>query len=275
MGSRRCPSGLEARVGSVLAGVVLGLFGGFGGTGEASAQPLPPPGPSAPSQAAPAPSPSAPASPTPPPPLEAGGLAPPGSPPPLAPAVLETERDLSKAEQEDSGRGLQYFFVSGALGVGHAGLMAASGDALVDSRSLDPVGTGWLYGGDLGVRLLAFSVGARFRMLATSDYQLFTLAGRFALHVPIGSLEPYVHVGAGYAGLAGTEARSIDGVDVFLGGGLDVYLSNVVSVGMALDADLLLLYRAAAPADGVALYAESGSAIGLGGSLSAILGLHF
>lgn len=227
--------------------------------------------------------------------LEAGGLKPPeavqsgANPTPSA----QTEAALDRAAQEDSGRGLEFVWLNAELGPQYLGLHTLKADSLVDGQLAKSKGFGMNYGAGLGVRLLAFTLGARFRFGNFSDWQLWTLDAEAGLHIPLGRIEPYFSFAAGYASLAGFDSAQLGsapnrarGLDLRGGAGLDVYLSNAFSVGANLSADVLFLSRKAASgaASGTAnaeqqraasVYASDGSGIGVGATLSAVAGLHF
>jgi hypothetical protein len=231
--------------------------------------------------------------------LEAGGLKPPApvesaasSAPPSQP-----EAQLELAKQEDSGRGLEFVWLNADVGGEYLGLQTLKAKQLVDSNIVKSKGLGAVYGAGLGVRLLVFTVGARFRLGNFSDWQVWTLNAEAGLRIPLGRLEPYVTLGGGYASLgdfggstfaSSLKAASVkaNGVDVRAGVGLDVYLTNTFSVGGNLTGEALFLGRSgtnSAPPSGAsqnelnaaAVFAGHGSGIGAGATLSAVLGLHF
>src|SRR6478609_3419961 len=216
--------------------------------------------------------------------LQAGGLKPPeavqsdANPTP----ATQTEAQLDRADQEDSGRGLEFAWLAAELGPQYVGLQALQADNLVDGTLVDSSGVGMGYGAGLGARLLAFTLGARFRFGNFSDWQLWTLGAEAGMHIPLGRLEPYFTLGAGYASLGGFKPDAVTpykpsahGFDVRASAGLDYYLSNTFSVGANLSGDLLFLSRSASGAGANAFYAQDGSGIGAGGTLSLVLGLHF
>lgn len=227
--------------------------------------------------------------------LQAGGLKPPdavqsdANPTPST----QTEAQLDRADKEDSGRGLEFVFLNAEAGPSYVGLETLKSKGLVDSNLVKSKGLGMTYGAGLGVRLLVFTLGARFRYGNFSDWQLWTLNAEAGMHIPLGRIEPYVTFGAGYASLGGikpeglgSSAMSASGLDVRGGVGLDVYLTNTFSVGGNLTGDVLFLGRkdtiptpflppGASPSAASAVYAGSGSGIGAGATLSAVLGLHF
>jgi hypothetical protein len=218
--------------------------------------------------------------------LEAGGLRPPeavDSTPPAEPEGQSPERELAKADEEDAGRGLEWVWLNVEVGGQHLGLQTLKASSLVDADQVKTTQTGLVYGAGAGVRILVFTVGARFRLGSFEDWRLWTLGAEGGLRIPIGKLEPYFTVGVGYASVgsfanevAAASGAKIWGVNARLGGGLDYYLSNTFSVGGSFTGDMLFLSRAGVSGgDEAAFYAEDGSAIGAGATLTAVVGLHF
>lgn len=220
-----------------------------------------------------------------------GGLSPPpalesNETPPEPPPGQETEARLEEAERKDAGRGLEFFWVNGEVGAEHVGFRSFSDDGLVDPAVVDTANTGLLYGGGLGFRLVFITGGARFRMAQFSEFKLWTVNLEAGLRIPMGSLEPYVTLGGGYASSASLKALGdngpeidVRGFDIRGGAGLDYYLTELFSAGVNLTGDVLFLSRskidaAGLPAESAAVYAEDGSAIGGGVSLTAVIGVH-
>ncbi len=236
--------------------------------------------------------------------MSAGGLAPPPSAQQgQSSSEVQTEQQLNKSEQEDSGRGLEWVYLNGEIGMEHLGLQTFKANHLVDANVVKSTQTGLMYGGGVGVRLVFLTLGARFRMGNFSDWQLWTLNGELGLHIPLGNLEPYFTLGAGYASLGSFSAGnlgsalnsagvSITGYNIRAGAGLDFYITPMVSVGANLTGEMLGLTRpgvdpsklksattttttsgAAQAASDV--YAADGSSIGAAVSLTGVAGLHF
>ncbi len=221
--------------------------------------------------------------------LQAGGLRPPEAVPSDASGAPapQTEARLDRADREDSGRGLEFVWLNAEVGPEYLGLQTLRDKHLVDASSLDSKGAGMSYGAGVGVRLLVFTFGARFRLGNFSDYQLWTLNAEAGMHFPLGRVEPYLTLGGGYASLGDYDTSKLavrpnnaHGFDARAGFGVDVYLSNTFSVGGNLTGDVLFLSRSAsapsATADpSLAVYDQDGSGIGVGGAVTAVLGLHF
>src|SRR6187399_2157545 len=259
--------------------LALGSFGSAFVARSVLAQTAPPaPPPPAPPPAAPAASSS----------LSAGGLAPPpaletGPASGAAPATpAATEAELAKADKEDSGRGLEFVWVNGDVGVMHLGLGTLKNDAIVDPASVSTTQTGVVVGAGAGVRLVFLTLGVRFRYAPLPDTKLWTLGLEGGLHWPFGAFEPYLTLGAGYVqagAMPGVDAPTLRGVDARLGGGFDYYLTNMFSVGVNAGADLLFLSREGSctqplDANGApGFYCQSGSSMGGALTATALAGL--
>ena len=218
--------------------------------------------------------------------LQAGGLKPPDAvqSDPATTAPSQTEAQLDLADKEDSGRGLEFVYLNPEVGASYLGLHTLKDKGLVDGTQAKSKGAGVLFGAGVGVRMLAFTLGARFRFASFSDWQLWTLGAEGGFHIPLGRLEPYFTVGAGYASLGGFDSAKLGvaprahGLDVRGGVGLDYYLTNTFSVGANLSGEVLFLSRTAKSVDATtpaSFYGTDGSGIGAGATLSAVLGLHF
>ena len=182
--------------------------------------------------------------------LQAGGLKPPeaiqsaGSPTP----ATQTETELDRADKEDSGRGLEFVFLNAELGPEYLGLHTLKASSLVDAELARSKALGMAYGAGAGIRLLAFTFGARFRFGNFTDFRLWTLNAEAGMHIPLGHIEPYFTLGGGYASLGGFDAAKLGstpnaahGLNLRGGVGIDVYLSNTFSVGSNLTAEALFL----------------------------------
>src|SRR5262249_38410999 len=139
---------------------------------------------------------------TPPPGMQSGGLAPPpSSPPPSGPWSPQspTEARLTEADSTDSRRGLDFFYVDAELGAEYLAPEAFHGPLLpaIAKKS----GVGLAVGGALGVRLLYFTVGPHVRYAAFSTFHFLTVDLDLGWRVPLGRLEPYGVVSAGYGKL--------------------------------------------------------------------------
>ena len=207
-------------------------------------------------------------------------------PPPPAPAdpiyPNDAERQFEDAEQSDSGRGLEFVYFDVGSGAQFVSLEAlSSNNVYIAGAPLETSSFGPSFSAGTGLRLLFFTVGPRFRFGTFSDWDFWTLNLDLGWRIPLGKLDPYAFVGGGFAKLAyhsgagdaGPDAGST-GFDVRFGGGLDYYVSNVLSVGGKLDVDLLRLSHSVTNASRMVLV-HSWSSLGLVITPGAVAGLHF
>ena len=261
----------------------------------------PPPGGAPPPGAAP---PAAPPPPAFPPSLQAGGLTPPSSTmPPTAPALdpNQTEKDLDKAQKEDSKRGLEWFWINAEGGFSYVDMRTFVVDdkdftfGFVPTKAL-----GGTVGAGLGVRFLFLTLGARGRVGLFDPWQLFTVGGEIGIHIPLGRVEPHFELGGGYAAVgnvSGLVKGSSDAISISGGYGraslgVDVFVTPIFSVGVLGSADLLALVRpklndtqiqaiqddpnvTAFQKSAATGFGTEGSSLGLAGGVTAVLGLHF
>jgi hypothetical protein len=227
--------------------------------------------------------------------LSAGGLTPPSSQPndPYANPSTPTEQELERAEREDSGRGLEFFYINAEAGGEHLGLQTFQSKNLVDAGTVKTTQTGAVFGAGLGLRLVFITIGPRFRIGLFDQWQLWTLNGELGLRIPLGNIEPYFTFGGGYASVgafssdnvgAGLNSSEVDitGYNIRGGFGLDYYVSNTLSIGANLTGELLVLTRPGVDPSKISgsgsaadVYAADGSSIGSGVTLTGVLGLHF
>ncbi len=113
------------------------------------------------------------------------------------------------------------------------------------------------------------------------------------LRIPLGDIEPYFTFGGGYASVGSFSSDnigsglnssdvSITGWNLRGGFGIDLYLSNVFSIGANLTGEMLVLTRPGVDPSKISsssstsdIYAADGSSIGAAVSLTGVAGLHF
>jgi hypothetical protein len=223
--------------------------------------------------------------------LEAGGLEAPEAMPETGDRRNDAERSLDEADEKDAGRGLEFAYLKAEVGYQIVGLATVSNGGLF-SKSADVSERSLMFSVGAGMRVLYFTLGARFRRMAAQDFGLWTLGGELGIRVPIGSLEPFGIFEVGYAKVFGLDYASLEptgeqeevnvrGMNVRLGGGLDYYFSDSFSVGGQVTGELLFLRRLAKGAPSVCEgqsdcpYDEEGSGVGAGLTTSLVVGLHF
>jgi hypothetical protein len=228
-----------------------------------------------------------------PPPLSTGGLTPP--PTSARPAgETATLSRLERAEREDAGRGLEFVWLNVESGYQYVALQALRADSLVDGQVVADRGSAFALGVGAGLRLIFFTLGARFRLAQQSAWDLWTLSGELGLHFPLGVLEPYFSLSAGYASLGSLSPQNTaaelalsqvdaSGFDARLGAGLDWYINPLLSIGAQGSAEVLVLSRKGRPlttaeglgAEPAGVYARDGDGIGIALALTGVVGLHF
>lgn len=212
----------------------------------ASAQVQPPPspagGPSPPNSAA-VPASSAPT---------AGGL--------IAPAPLPSRdlgqsvaaRQLEEAEDEDSGRGLSWFYLDAEGGYQFVSLETFDVDASnLTAGFIKDEASGGFVGAGLGLRLVFLTVGPRARVGFFQDWQLYSIGGEMGFRFPLGRIEPHASIGAGYSALGNVAGAlkglensvRIRGFDVRVSGGVDLFPTTWLSVGGGVSWEFLALTR--------------------------------
>lgn len=196
-----------------------------------------------------------------------------------------TATRLDQSEQDDSGRGLEFFYVNGGLGLGYVGLETFNSDKLALAKtnsaamSLD-IG--------LGLRLLIVTLGPRLRTYVANGYDLWQVNGEVAAHVPISKIDVSFGLHGGYAFLGAltgdalaTSASSnpsndvrVRGFDLGLDFGVDYYVAKVFSVGGAVNGEALFLKRPALASTSDPAFGAAGGSAGIAAALGVRLGLH-
>jgi hypothetical protein len=188
-------------------------------------------------------------------------------------------RELDLADQADSGRGLEFFWLSGDVGAAYLDLAVSAPGRLLPG--LAESGLGAAYGGGLGARLLYFTTGARFRLINLGSYDVWTLGLELGARLPLGAFEPFGRVSAGYLGVMRAETLGIPlsagGFFTRFSGGADYYISDAFSLGAELGFSVGTVSRAAVlgvPADGPDALRENVSSLALGCELMMNVGFH-
>ena len=172
----------------------------------------------------------------------AGGLTAPGPiPEEQAPAKNTTELELEESSEGDSGRGLSWFWIDVDGGFQHVGLETFSvNKSNLTAGLVKSEASGSYVGAGLGLQLMFLRIGPRARVGFFDDWQLFSVGGEVGLRLPLGFLEPHIDLGGGYValgsmsggGLAAISKNArVSGAYGRIGGGLDIFLGSVFSVG--------------------------------------------
>lgn len=217
-------------------------------------------------------------------------------------AEYETTRRLDEAEQEDSGRGFELFWLDGQIGGSYINMRQFSSETFQIEKA-DAGGPSFSAGA--GVRFVVVVLGARLRHHALTSFNMWQINAEAGLKIPVKSFDILfgLHGGYSFVGRLGdasvatntntpapTDAVSIRGFNGGADVAFDYYVSPVFSVGAGILADFLLLNRP--PVDkppsfdqlpqeqkdainNDPLYQKSGTSAGLQLAGGLRLGLHF
>jgi hypothetical protein len=235
----------------------------------------------------------------PPPPMDPNAPGAPGEPAQASPEQATTAK-LDEAEQSDTGRKFELFWVDGYLGGSYIDMRQFSSDTLQIERASSG---GPMFALGAGIRLVVLVLGVRAKYNALSAFNMVQLNGELGFKIPISQVDLLfgAHGGYSFVGRVGegtvaatstaapsnADAVKIRGFNAGLDFALDYYVSPTFSVGAGFFADFLFLNRPpvdkpagltpeqSAALDADPLYQKSGTSAGLqlGGALR--LGVHF
>jgi hypothetical protein len=226
----------------------------------------------------------------PPPPISSTA---PGSPTGNA-APPSTAQRLDDADKKDAKRGLEWVYAQAEVGFSYYALAAFSEDLSLTRTNH----AGAAVGVAAGIRLLFFTIGARFRYNLQSAFNLWQLNLVAGFHIPSGSWDPYFGVHGGYSAIGKLGDNSVSGLvtgssidqldvkgfNLGINFGVDYYIASFFSLGLDVSVEGIFLNRpplplpAGVPQSAVAgnpLYENSGNTAGLGAIGSVHAGLHF
>lgn len=190
---------------------------------------------------------------------------------PSAAADDDRERD----EEEDEEFGEEVVWLDARAGYtamdmvvfeAHEGLLTAG---LVPSSIGGPT-----VAAGVGVRLWFVTIGPRITLTVfdtpegrQGDFNLWSADGEIGLRIPLGRVEPHLTVAGGYSAVGGIsdavepigDSYSITGANVRAGAGLDVYITENISVGADGSAEALILSRPGVPLAELATARQVGS----------------
>ncbi|MBX3202104.1 MAG: hypothetical protein KF894_28500 [Labilithrix sp.] len=239
----------------------------------------------------------------PPPPMNPGspGSAP-GSPTVEQQQQGATTRRLDEAEQQDSGRNFELFWIDGSIGGSYINMSQFSSESFQIEKA-SAGGPAFSLGA--GARFVILVVGARLRHNALSTFNMWQLNAEAGFKIPIRSFDVLFGLHGGYsfvgrlgdAGLAtntetpaSNDAVSIRGFNAGVDVAFDYYVSPLFSVGAGILGDFLFLNRPPvglpanyatltpdqqAAINGDPVYQRSGTSAGLQLAGGLRLGLHF
>jgi hypothetical protein len=247
----------------------------------------------------------------PPPPMTPETPGYPGAPQPGYPgqpgAAPPSAGSNADDESEDSGLGLEWVWLRPEVGFSYVDMeslssgLSPSGIPGQQPSIQKTHGSGYFYGGAIGIRLLFLTVGARLvNQQLSSVGNLWDIGGEAALHMRVWRIDPYFGLRAGYTWVGSLDSSSVQSAtgvspssDVAIHGfsvgpaaGIDLYFAHLFSIGADASAEVMFLKRPpATPPAGIdpnklppnvgALYQQSGSSVGLGTNIGVHVGLHF
>lgn len=224
----------------------------------------------------------------------------PGSPTPAPPQPPNGQaEELKKSEKEDSEIGLKWVWLNAEAGFSRINMTSFDNSTFALKKD-ESNGFVWSVGAAL--QLLGMTFGLRARNHAHDAYSLWQVNLELGLHLRFGRVDPYFLFRGGYDFMGKLDGESVSNpttapasasVTGWNGGGafgLDFYLTKVLTLGAQVNADILFLKRPPAelpkefallpPAQQLAikndpLYQQSGTSVGYGLGIGALLGLHF
>ncbi len=195
------------------------------------------------------------------------------SPPPRGPARPRRHR-----HEDDSNREFDLLWVGAEVGRSVVDLKMVSYDDLLPSQ-IDVRETGLGFGAAAGIRVKFLSAGLHLAVGQFKEFDIWAINLDGQLRIPLGSIEPYLRLGIGYAflgafsGQVDMEGVSVDGWDVQAGFGLDLYPSDFFSLGAGADFTVLNLSRTDSITSVDLL--QDGAAVGVAVFVQAKAALHF
>jgi hypothetical protein len=196
----------------------------------------------------------------------------------------------SASESEPSGTGpagssnhiSELAYLNPEVGVEYVGLQTLHLTRELFPSRVNTSDIGPAVGVGAGVRLLFLTLGARFRFGHFRQWDLWTLNAEVGFKAPLGAIEPFIGLGAGYAKLGSLQDREVlvQGYDIRLTAGVDYYFNKTFSIGGAATADLLGMTRAGVDLNqrtgslSEEVYKLDGSSVGIAIMASAVVGVH-
>jgi hypothetical protein len=168
-------------------------------------------------------------------------------------------------EETSSGRTIDLLWIGPELGLSHVNLKTISYEQLLPSE-VNVESTGPSFGVMGGFKLSFFAAALHLNVGSYDDFDIWSINLDAQLRIPVPLIEPYFHVGLGYAFLGsfgdGMSDATVDGWDARVGAGLDIYPSDYFSFGGGFDFTIYNLTRS----DSITSVSltEDGNAVGIG-----------
>lgn len=199
-----------------------------------------------------------------------------------APRREEAMED-EEALEEEEGR-IRFMYLEASAGMSWINLAVINQDNFIpEFETLK--GTGFAVGGGAGFFLSFITLGLQAEYANHDGFDVGVVALDLGIRIPTPHIEPYLRVGVGYAWLFNldgpmwpSDVGSIRGVCADVGLGFDFMITELVAVGIGVDAAVFNVRRAGvtgAPRVGMVVLEEDGDAVGVQVSALAQLNLHF
>jgi hypothetical protein len=176
----------------------------------------------------------------------------------------------------------EFFYLTPEVGAQYVGLETLHLTRELLPSQIHTADVGPVVGVAAGFRLFFVTLGPRFRFGHFRDWDLWTLDAEASFRAPLGAVEPFVGLGAGYArlGSLGEAGVRVQGYDIRLNAGIDYYFDKAFSIGGTATAEVLGMTRPGVDLNQSAgsvskdVYKLDGSSVGIAILASAVVGLH-
>jgi hypothetical protein len=162
----------------------------------------------------------------------------------------ETVKERAASKQEPKPRS-DFFYLEAETGFQYTSLESLSVKRDVLPGIVRREDTGGILGAAAGFKLLFLTLGPRVRLGQFQDWDLWTLALELGWRVPLGSLEPYMRIGGGYARLGrafeavqgNRGSVTVQGYTARLAVGADYFITPVFTLGASVASEVIGMYR--------------------------------
>lgn len=193
-----------------------------------------------------------------------------------APASAGTAQTAAARDddEDDDGERRRFFWIDAAIGYSYINLVALNQDNFVPEPDLAS-SSGMTAEAGLGIQFSVVRLGLAGTYSRYQGFDAATAELDLGIVIPLPIVQPYIETGIGYGWIGNvglenmvglTADASIDGIAVDLGLGVDFVLSDLVQLGVGVDASLLNLQRQKVTALGTITgfdFTQDGSALGI------------
>lgn len=195
--------------------------------------------------------------------------------------ALGADGEAAAEEEEDRFR---FMYLEASAGMSWINLAVINQDNFIpEFETLK--GTGFAVGGGAGFFISFLTLGLQAEYANHDGFDVGVVALDLGIRIPTPHIEPYLRAGIGYAWLFNLDGPmwpmdvgSIRGVCADIGLGFDFMITNLLAVGIGVDAAVFNVRRSGvsgAPNVGMVVLEEDGDAVGVQVSALAQINLHF